>query len=355
MMLSTLSDSEVMEYLSRVRSSSTVWVLFTVCSVLTKCVPFLHKIGEHGKCKKHKEDMRSPGSKKSNVSRLQAFTDYVHDKLFIPKKWFVHLYLIGFGCALYHLYDCTGEMSLSSPDSLNSHLKTKENSAGEGGLLYSFLLPFLYPPPLLQLQVVLILWTCHVLRRLLESLFLTHYGDSRMHVAGFLAGIVHYITVPICFREASAAASGVSNSVSSGVSVDFDSSSFAVLMLLRVMACSLFVLANFYQFESHQILFQMKEQQRVAPDPSVYQLPTQSWFAVVCVPHYTAEVLVYLSLALLLLPLREECSGCWSPALLVVWVGSNLSVVAHKQHQWYLNQYPTKVPRPWYKLFPYIW
>ena len=317
-------------YLMMLCTTSTVWVAFALCSVLTKCLPFLHKIASHGKCNKCIVESSSNFSS-STSSRLQALADPLHEKLFISKKLFVHLYVIGTSCALYHLYD-----SRAIP---YTHIEPGELDTSYTTIILSLFQSFAQLPTR-HLHIVLLLWLFHNLRRLYESLFLTHYGDSRMHVAGYIAGVVHYITVPICFREA----------CTSVRHADYNMDNSTTL-LRGGIPYLLFALANYYQFEAHKILFQMKTEQLTAPDPKVYKLPTRSWFKIVCVPHYSAEVLIYLSLAMLL----PYGSGSWSPGLMVIWVSSNLAVVAHTQHQWYQQQYPGEVPHPWYKLFPYIW
>jgi hypothetical protein len=333
-----VSSSEVNECLSQLWSTSTVWVVFTLCSVLTSCLPFLQKIARHGKCNTHtaiKE--RRTGS--SSIS-LQTIADDLHEKLFIPKKLFVHLYLIGAGCAVYHLHRAVTEALLLHPPPLP--LPPSPATATATAAMW-----VLHRMQQHRLALVLLLWTGHVLRRLLESLFLTHYGASRMHLGGYAAGLVHYILVPVCFREAAGTATYTGSTAGPGSS---SMPPLIVLLLCWALPGLLFVLANFYQFQTHRILFRMKTQQRASPHPDRYHLPTESWFKVVCVPHYTAEVVIYFSLALLL-----PCCHSWSPELLVVWVTANLSVVAQNQWLWYQQQYPAEIPHPWYKLLPYIW
>jgi hypothetical protein len=315
---------------SSVSLSSCVWLCFTLCALLTHSLPWLHKISQHGK-RSNTTTEKTASSSSSSSSRLQCFIDQLHDQLFIPKKLFLHLYVVGLGCAAYHTAHAWEEVTRTIPGPEFSGSGTGTGSGvGDESLVWCYTH---------RSQLCLILWTCHVLRRLFESLLITHYGSSRMHVGGYVAGMVHYVMVPVCLRETI----GCTQSENSG---DNNSSITALFM---VAPCLLFVAANYYQFEAHLILYRMKDKQRRSANPSVYHLPTESWFSVVCVPHYSAEIVVYLSFVLLL-PMN-----CHSPQLLLVWVTTNLAVVAQNQYTWYMHQYQSQVPHTWYKLIPYIW
>lgn len=293
-------------------TTSVVWVMFTLCSLATTFIPFLKKIASHGKCNKREAD----GPDSTDVT----LANYIHEKMFIPKKMFAHLYVIGASCALWNVISEIAQ----------------QNFTANAGVL-ECITHILHS----RLLLVLLLWTLHVLRRLFESLLITRYGDSRMHVAGFVAGLVHYVAVPLCFREGNDAGS------ESDSDRDIFCLSFQDIILMGV-PCLIFLFANYIQSETHFILFRMKAEQ-LATSCSEYKLPTRSWFKLMCVPHYTAEVIIYLSLALLM-PCRH-----WSSKLLVVWVTSNLSVVASRQYVWYQQQFPDEIPTPWYRLLPYVW
>ena len=299
------------------QTTSNIWIVFTFCSILTKTVPSLRLIASHGKC-----DFSSRGLKKSSSgSYLEDLADRLHEALFVPKKLFVHLYIIGAACALYHLHLTINSLSLQS-QILSNYCSTR---------IYAMSLLSSYPLPL-----VLLLWTGHLLRRLFETLFITQYGDSRMHVGGYVAGIVHYIVVPITFVEA----------CSDTTIVCQDEITSFLQLFFPIL---LFILANYYQYQTHYILYCMKTEQQRCPKSQSYKLPNKSWFKIVCVPHYTAEIVIYLSFAALL------PSTSMSPKLLLLWVSSNLAVVANNQYQWYQQHYPEDIPQKWYILFPYIW
>jgi hypothetical protein len=321
-------------------STSVLWVLLTLCSGLTSILPILTKVATHGKCHSNQpsrpdDDKERNRESKSVISRLNDLADIIHELLLVPKKLFIHLYVIGFGCAIYHLLHHSSSFHDTDP--------VGELGARGGGVMgaASNLLLSAIQLTLDRVDLVLLLWTFHVLRRLLESLLMTHYGESRMHLGGYIAGVVHYIAVPLCFREISPVSITCDEN---GVSVPVSGWCITIPLLL-------FFAANYYQYEAHLILFRMKIEQLKSAHPNVYHLPTQSWFRLVCVPHYTAEVLIYMSLAALMLPRAST----HAPLLLVVWVTSNLAVVAQAQHSWYQRQYPDEVPKVWYKLFPYIW
>lgn len=118
-----------------------LWICFVLCAVVTDVVPQLKRIANHGKF---------------NIIDNNSDTFYsFHNMLQIPKSCFLHMYIISVAVSVY--------VWTTVPTRMNSHIK-----------------------------LCLLLWTIHGMRRLFESLFITKYGTSTMHIGGYLAGIVHY-------------------------------------------------------------------------------------------------------------------------------------------------------------------
>ena len=81
-----------------------------------------------------------------------------------------------------------------------------------------------------------------------------------------------------------------------------------------------------------------------------YEVPRGSWFKYVCCPHYSAEIIVYMSF-LLLAPTNTSLQG------LLIWVISNLAVTGRKQLQWYQTNDVLRndVPPHWCVLVPGVY
>lgn len=130
----------------RVLFVNLLWGAFILCALLTEFIPQLRNIANHGKrnVQKQPQDV---------FSRMHAIMQ-------IPKSFFTHMYILGAIVASVVLF------------SLLSH-------------------PTLHPEQM-KMKIAMTLWTIHVMRRLFESVFLTIYGNSKMHVGGYLAGMCHY-------------------------------------------------------------------------------------------------------------------------------------------------------------------
>jgi 3-oxo-5-alpha-steroid 4-dehydrogenase 3 / polyprenol reductase len=261
------------------------WAGLGGCALLTELIPLLKPIAIHGKC-------RSSSPPANSWFELHAFCQ-------VPKSYFKHMYVLGSVFALIVL--------LYSMPPLSNDISTR-------------------------IRICLFLWTLHNIRRLWESCCITIFGASTMHLGGYLAGLAHYLLVPLTIYFASPIPKPSS---SLGVFVD-------------ISAVCLFFLASKVQYSSHEILYQLKRQQRSLNSRPIYEVPTKSYFEYVCCPHYLAEIFVYGSLCILL---RFDFS-VW---LMLFWVTTNLAVVANQQYRWYLRQHEDKVPRNWKRLVPMVW
>jgi hypothetical protein len=135
---------------------------------------------------------------------------------------------------------------------------------------------------------------------------------------------------------------------------------------LRVISLSLFLMGNLSQFHCHRNLFYLKKKRSVV-NTSVsivsvelhkklldklhgYSFPSGFGFNQVACPHYTSEIIIYLSFWLL-------APSSLSLFCLSIWVASNLSVVADSQFIWYKKVFPEEIKkkRNWKRIFPGLW
>ena len=198
----------------------------------------------------------------------------------------------------------------------------------------------------------LVLYEIHCLRRLLECLLMTHFGTSTMHITGFLVGLVHYTLVPLCLLL----------NQDNVYSKMYHNNSFVLSLVLYIMG-------SLIQCHAHYVLYLIKQNNH---NQGQYGFPTGGGFEYVATPHYTAEIVIYFSWFVCGGP--SIAKGC-----MVLWVMSNLSVVADTQYRWYCEHFPEEFKRktmttmttpsksmnnhgkvsrgwwPWKRLIPGIW
>jgi hypothetical protein len=249
----------------------SLWLVLLIGAILVGFVPGLKVIGQHGKMQ--------------NENYGDTINSDPINKLFyLPKKRFVDFYLLGF---LVTLICCIAT--------------------------------FVYRH---ELPLGLLLFQFHICRRIYESITITSYGDSKMHVGGYLVGLLHYILAPLSLSVAATEAKSLS--------------------AIGYVIVAAFLIANWLQYKYHYILYLLK-----ACNPR-YQLPAGNLFDYCTCPHYLMEIVIYCLLTVL----------CPTPATvsMFTWVTGNLSVVAYNQYSWYLdNCFEDVKRRRVFILFPFLW
>jgi 3-oxo-5-alpha-steroid 4-dehydrogenase 3 / polyprenol reductase len=254
-------------------------------------------------------------SKRTGASFVQSGWKMVCDELFrtdgwfyVPKRYFSHFYLLGMVQLLLCAYVRTkGHLSSSS-----SHVVR-----------------------------VWFLLGSHLARRYGECLCVHKWTpQSRMHVAGYLLGIIHYLLLPLALCPDESA---------DPLTTSYEKDARSGSRLVGRLACAVLCLyAQYQQHRHHGILAGL----RIAPASSnsssaTYSIPTGGWFRFVSSPHYLAEIVIYASLVVLatlladeglspVLSRRQYLRGC----ALLLWVIDNLTVSAIATHRWYLRRFP---------------
>jgi 3-oxo-5-alpha-steroid 4-dehydrogenase 3 len=183
------------------------------------------------------------------------------------------------------------------------------------------------------------LFLMHCSRRLWECHYITLYGQSKMHIGGYLCGLAHYTLAIISFEFSS-----------------FENRyhHYHHNAVVRLIGIAVFTAGNFLQYHSHLILYRAKVKMLKSPkesDPSAkYSLPREGLFWCCASPHYFSEILIYASF--LLIDAQNLAVCC-----MVVWVVVNLSIVAYQQYSWYLLHHFDEVARrpALYVIFPFLW
>ena len=258
------------------------WCICIASSLVVYLFPnYFGVIARHGKlC-----SISLIGSNNSNSSASPYF-DLNSEYLYVPKRYFTHFYVVGILM--------TSALSLFASTS----------------------------------NLVLLMFLAHLIRRLWECLYISHFGDSKMHIIGYICGLAHYIAAPITLTL-----TFVPRDV---ISVLMSPTSFVTL--------GLFLVANVEQHRIHRILF-IEKSKRL----KVRRIPTGFWFNYVTCPHYTSEILIYSSLCVAVPSNR-------SAQLLLLWVISNLAVVSDEQYSWYMTHCSSSdIPASWKRIVPFLW
>ena len=131
----------------------------------------------------------------------------------------------------------------------------------------------------LKNNALLWLYQIQVSRRLGESLFVTRFSPSaQMHALHYFIGISYYIAVPLTLYSIA----------DETESLETWRSCFGV---------TIFLAANWVQFVCHKNLADLRPLKAPAETGVSYSIPRGFWFGFVSCPHYTAEVVIYTALA----------------------------------------------------------
>ena len=198
----------------------------------------------------------------------------------------------------------------------------------------------------LPLPPTAFLWLLHVVRRLLECLFVHHFSGT-MSLFAFVSGATFYVALPGTLRASDAAFSAAT------VDGQGDETDGGLLQSLRFCAAAAVASAAYVvalaamvlQWYCHLGLRRHQIEQRrhghwAAPRPR--SLPAALPFRLVVCPHYTAEIVLYFCLAVLHWIVADSLLMLL-PAL---FTALNLSQSAMEAERWLLAAHdPDAVPR----------
>ncbi len=273
----------------------------------------------------------------------------------------------------------------------------------------------------LELSLVWILLLLHLSRRLYECLYVHVWGSSTMNITAFFIGLIYYVMLPFVFIPVNVTELNVypSEDYSSGFNsipditahprstTRFETSSLLGNVTERrltvLFAVGLVIWGQYEQYIHHTLLAELrktrKQRERVPRSAyiSKYGLPQGNWFRFVSSPHYLSEIIIYIGLLTLLrcsamhklqaikreikLPgslsnhfrnidaegsfhsftlkiLMYHSSSGFKASALMLWIVTNLSISAHRNHKWYQREFADYPGNPTMQrkvLIPYIW
>ncbi|EOA32965.1 hypothetical protein CARUB_v10016295mg [Capsella rubella] len=286
-------------------------------------------------------------------------------KFTIPQKCFAHFYVIGVVwttllLAATWLYAC--EMApLSSEEFQLSDIASHLTG---GSHVFSFhkshMTPVEHRFKVWRAVFLLILMEIHVLRRLIESIYVFKYSPTaRMHILGYFAGLFFYVTAPLSLcsniapevarfvgnQVAEFIANGKSHTSAPEINLIFCISPLMKLGYPQLIGGVIFLWGWIHQRRCHAILGSLRENPSQARE---YIIPYGDWFGIVSCPHFLAEIVSYAGL---LIASGGTDISIW---LLFGFVAANLTYAAGETHRWYLRKfenYPTNRDA----IFPHVY
>ena len=115
------------------------------------------------------------------------------------------------------------------------------------------------------------------------------------------------------------------------------------------------MLASGFQHDCHNYLAFLKankSEDGKAPEQS-YKLPTHPAFQSLIAPHYFAECLIYLSLAILAAPQGAWLNNTIASALIFIVV--NLGATAEVTRQWYIKTFGQDAVKGKWRMLPLVY
>jgi 3-oxo-5-alpha-steroid 4-dehydrogenase 3 len=190
---------------------------------------------------------------------------------------------------------------------------------------------------LTQLVICCVLLAIQGSRRLWESFIFSKPSSSQMWFMHWLLGLGFYVAAGVAiWIEGSGAL--LTNKLNIAHLQMTNAPSLRTFVFIP-----LFLVASGLQHDSHHYLFSLKK----------YTLPEHPMFRGVVCPHYGAECIIYLSLALLAAPQGELVNKTMLCCL--AFVAVNLGLTARNTKQWYAQKFGKDSVQDWWFMIPYVY
>ncbi|KAF9134115.1 hypothetical protein BG015_003456 [Linnemannia schmuckeri] len=191
-----------------------------------------------------------------------------------------------------------------------------------------------------------------VLRRWYESWFVERPSvEAKIHVTHYIVGITFYSAMaPSTWIDAyeawikQGAATGLAASATAASATPPLDSMLIGLNGQCLLGLMMFIWASWHQYNCHVILANLRPKpvkEEDKPKKQDYKVPFGDWFQYMVAPHYSAEMLIYLSLYLMASSSPMTANSSVAPTLLYAfaWVVANLGIVARETDQWYRTRF----------------
>ncbi|KXT17862.1 hypothetical protein AC579_5886 [Pseudocercospora musae] len=254
--------------------------------------------------------------------------DYVA-RITVPHSWFTSFYAVSVTCSLYWLSD----LGFGGPVHRTMISRTSSQT------------------PSMTVSQVQVAWLAMFVqgsRRLYESIALAIPSQSRMWVGHWALGILFYICTSIAvWVEGFPAIQNYTFSLKHFV--------ISGIRLRTFLGTLIFILASGLQHDCHAYLAALKASKKGehAASASQYRLPDHPAWNLSLTPHYFAECLIYLSLAIIAAPRGSVLNWTFVSALIFVVI--NLGVTAYRTKEWYEQKFGDQAVYRRVRMIPLIY
>ena len=331
------------------------WLTLLISVALTRVIKWLDSSGSYGKLSLSSSNVKLKSS--NPISRVWFNTSMyaTHSRAFVV--YYATSLVCNASCIAFmaHTLETHPEPHRRLPALVNRLLTRREHAS-------------LIHEPLLQAICALSLFSLHTARRLYESIFVASHSSksgARQHHIVTVLGSLYYVMIPLTLMsEALHSAhpsydahkswlTNVTNSMFSFAKTDSLSLFASYSLIVRfAIGLLLFVYGNVKQHQLHVLLrclrdalytsaltrflpvLQPSTSRSIRLSGSHYALPHDDWFRFAWCAHYTAELVLYAGMYILLTCSRMHTVPIgWTLVCLVA--VENLTMTAGKTRQWY--------------------
>lgn len=260
------------------------------------------------------------GKTYENVRSTSSLINFI-TTITVPKKWFLHFYVIYFGCCL--LSGCF----------LTLLLKDLQFSGYVASIISMWLPSSLESSPakFKQYKIIFYLICFQSSRRLLESLYITKFSPkAKINVCHYIMGLAFYTSISL-------------NCLISLIPYYIKHSNFHVkteLDLIDKAMIAVFIIFSIDQYQNHRHLSTLPK----------YSLPTFRMFRLVGSAHYFDEIMLYLVIAIMACLQSNLSIIDVNYILSSLFVTVNLSVSSLESFAYYKAKYPLVIAE--YSIIP---
>ncbi|XP_019408683.1 PREDICTED: polyprenol reductase [Crocodylus porosus] len=233
----------------------------------------------------------------------------------VPKRWFTHFYVVSVTWNGFLLLLLIQALFLERPFPvwLRDLLGVLSGSSQNQG--YEHLSAFL----------VLLLFWLHSLRRLTECLCISVFSNSVMHIVHYCFGLAHYIGI------------GLTVLCQVPVNVRNGNSLWMHISWYHILGISVYIWASIHHNRCHVILAKLRKNKSGNVVSLNHSIPFGDWFERVSCPHYFAELLIYVSLAI---TFGFYNLTWWLVVMLVLFNQALAAILCHEFYLTTFSSYP---------------
>ncbi|KAM9330407.1 polyprenal reductase [Gastrophryne carolinensis] len=290
--------------------AAAAWLVLDVTFLSALFLHLLRDGGHSTLCSVFQDLIRYGKTKISRPAWLRCFD--------LPKRWFYHFYLVSvvWNGALLCLVVRWLLYGVHLPEWLQLllHFFNKEPQQHISGGELSTLL------------ALSLIWL-HSVRRLVECLFVSVYSGGVINLAHYGFGLGFYILNGITLldhsriEERQVTASDLASQVN----------------CYHILGTVLFLWASVHHHRCHVILANLRKNTSGKVVSMAHALPRGDWFEKVSCPHYFAELLIYIAIAILF---GLAHTTWWLVVLLVLFNQSLSAILCHEFYLQKFDDYP---------------